>query len=277
MNGMRKCLFCELPLNNSNRAKEHVLRNSWLRNLGHQKTHLDSTRFSSKGAIGFKKFPADQLQAGEVCRRCNNGWMNSLDLQVESVIMKLAAEPKELPMLHSSEKLLLGRWLLKTAATYEYTDGRDRRHIPNEMLKCIREVDFLPPGFLVVIGRPSTPQIGVGIGQYDMWRVLEGAQLALQPQSTRLKFGVQYNNILLACCYVQVDNPVFYGIAGLHFPVFTSDCEVRLLDAPNSNPDYWVKFPDGVSPSVLTFFLLTLGIWIPQYGDIRSFSMLDNI
>lgn len=114
---MRTCMFCRVALNKSNRAKEHVLRNSWLKKLGHRKTVLKVDSLYKSRRKTTIRIAADQLQAGEVCKNCNGGWMNTLDTKVSHLILGLSSKPNKINFLDEIETIDLARWLLKTACT----------------------------------------------------------------------------------------------------------------------------------------------------------------
>ncbi|HTI68923.1 MAG TPA: hypothetical protein VMF06_03095, partial [Candidatus Limnocylindria bacterium] len=89
---MKKCIFCGVSLTAENRSQEHILRYAFLERLGHLRTPV-SLAFSAKGnAIPFqvRNYPAETVKAGDICRPCNNGWMNYLDLAVEDILFRLA-------------------------------------------------------------------------------------------------------------------------------------------------------------------------------------------
>lgn len=257
---MRICIFCRSPLTTDSRAKEHVLRNSWLRELGHRKTELALGKFSKHGFIGEQRLVADQLQAGEVCAACNGGWMDYLDRRVEHIVLGLAREPGTGISVDRDDARTLARWLLKTACAFIHTDSRERRHIPRAVLSRVRRDGFLPPGFVAFGARSSVAERGIGIANLDMWPFSSMQRLNATSQMGRLKFGVRYDNVLLGCSYVNCEAPVFEGIAGFHIPLVVSRAKFELAPPPAGPLDGWIEPPKGVDPTILNTFLLLVGM-----------------
>lgn len=252
-------MFCKTPLHGGNRAKEHVLRNSWLKKLNHQKTQIGVDNFSKHGHINSKAFAADQLQAGEVCESCNNGWMNFLDRKVEHIVLGLATNSFSVTSLNRQETRDLARWLLKTACTFIYTDSKGRRHIPNSILGQVRRHNFLPAGFFMFCALSTAPQKNVGAASVDMWPTESIPILSALPQSTRMKFGVQYDCLLLGFAWLKVPSPTFTALAGFHHTLLTSQAKAALLPASPEILDDELILPDGVAPTILNKFLLHVG------------------
>lgn len=260
---MRNCLFCEDVLSNSNRAKEHVLRHSWLKNLGYATLPMNSIQRGRAGITSSRILQANQLLAGEVCKNCNNGWMDNLDRQVEHIVFKLANESGENEKIDINKKdaRTIGRWLLKVACVHECTDSKDRRHIPQSVRSRVMIDKFLPPGFIAIACRNPSDfgEVGVEIVGLDAWTEPD---IALNfPQSTRLKFAIRYNNITFGCCYVHSRRPTFIGIRGLHHPLITSKASFRFketVDAQsiiNSLPQFF-----GRENTLAEIFLATIGV-----------------
>lgn len=261
---MRLCIFCQATLSANNRAKEHVFRNSWLRALGHKKTGISFAKFSTHGFISDRSLAADQLQAGEVCANCNGGWMNHLDLKVEHIVLGLARTPGEGIHLSQLDARTVGRWLLKTACSFVHTDSRERRHVPRSVLSNIRRDNYLPPGFVAFAARSLVPIKHVAISSWDVWPETSSGNLLGMPQTQRLKFGIQYDNVILGCSYVNCAAPVFTGVAGLHLPFLKSRAKFVLTAPPPGDPDQWLELPEEVNKTVLNLFLLLIGVTQPS-------------
>jgi hypothetical protein len=257
---MRVCIFCQVPLSAANRAKEHVLRHSWLRALGHKKSGISLGKFSKHGFIAEQNLAADQLQTGEVCANCNNGWMDHLDRRIEHIILGLARTPGTGIHLSKQDSRTVGRWLLKTACSFMHTDAHERRHIPRSILSNVRREGYLPPGFVAFAARSALPTKGVGIAHLDMWPESSLGHIGGLPQTRRLKFGIQYDNVMLGCSYVNCVTPVFTGVDGFHVPLLQSRAKFVLTMPPPGEPDQWIEFPINVDNTILNLFLLLVGV-----------------
>lgn len=265
---MRVCIFCQTPLTANNRAKEHVLRNSWLESLGHKKSGIFLDNFSKHGYINERNLAADRLLTGEVCSNCNNGWMDHLDHRVEDLVLGLAKTPGQGIQLSKKDSRTVGRWLLKTACTFIHTDTHERRHIPRSILRNLHKDNYLPSGFVAFAARSDAPEKGVGIASIDMWDQSIG-EIGLLPQTSRLKFGLQYDSILLGCSYANCPDPIFSGFSGFHLPFLASRAKFNLTALPPGSPDEWVTVPKGVANTILNIFLLSVSV-TPSYAQIGA-------
>lgn len=228
------CMFCGDKIEKSkNKAKEHVLKNSWLKNLGHQKTELEFGLHNSENEIvEVRRMVADALQCGEVCKKCNNGWMNDLDNSIEHVVLGLARRTLSSVNLNKRDRWNLGRWILKTACTFIYMDKPHRRHIPKEVLRSMKERKYLPEGFSAFYTVFPKSQIGVHAASIDAWQLHNEKKNRILKSCHRLKFGVQYNNVMIGCCYISYPNPCFVGIDGLHIPLTQNKARFLTLPPP---------------------------------------------
>lgn len=184
----RVCGFCGVFLNAKNRAKEHVLRRSWLDRLGHTKSKVSSGFMSGAVLLGERNQAAEQVQAGEVCSACNNGWMNHLDLSVEDHVLKLAVDPAAELVVGRLGARQIARWILKTAIAFELTAEPSRRHIRTEIVRRVRRANWLPDGFAAFYCRSPLGQRGISVASFDAWPVECVPLVGGLPQSRRLKF-----------------------------------------------------------------------------------------
>lgn len=143
---MRTCIFCGVPLG-ANRAREHVLRDSWLTRLGHSNSPVAFDFLSGTEKLTSREFVADSLQTGEICGACNRGWMNSLDVAVQDIVLGLAQDPSQISRVTESDGPRLARWILKTAIAFVATDARARRHFSDEIISNLKMDGYIPSGF----------------------------------------------------------------------------------------------------------------------------------
>ena len=257
-----QCGFCGVNLTAQNRAKEHVMRRSWLARLDHSKTMIQNTYMSTEGVQETRAMPADQLLAGEVCAQCNNGWMNHLDQQVERWLMRAVKFDDEVIDVTTHEARQIGRWLLKMAIASELTDRPHRRHIPKSIRHHLRRANWLPTGFAVFTCRSDIPMKGVGFSMLDVWPWGASDLVRSVPQSRRMKFAVQYDNLVIGCCYFHGKaRPRFTGIAMLHWPLLANAAD---FDLDRSVEQMQLQFDVWESPvignSILNLALATISV-----------------
>jgi hypothetical protein len=186
--------------------------------------------------------------------------MNYLDLRVEHIVLSLARSPGHGVNLCKNDARVVARWLLKTACTFIHADSRERRHISRSILSNVRREGYLPPGFVAFAARSSGPLKELRIAHIDMWNGPKLGNIGTLPQSCRLKFGIQYDNIILGCCYVKCKAPVFSGVSGFHFPLIQSRAKFTLRPTPPGRPDEWFDVPEMVDKNTLNLFLLSVDV-----------------
>lgn len=230
----KHCLYCGSSIQKgTTKAKEHVLKKSWLEKLGHSRSKLSFGMWSLKlrKHVGSRQQPAATLLAGDVCAKCNSGWMNRVDGAVEASILALARGARLPQDLSTEERRALARWILKTACAFEYCEEPDRRHIPEHVRRRLEESDYLPSGFVlfaVPLGpgtRAVHPALMRGWFKTDSLGEVEKAR--------NFKFAVQYDEILIGCALLLEHQPTFSGIHGVHVPLLSNDASfVARPDTP---------------------------------------------
>lgn len=245
---MRECMFCGVPLNADNRAKEHVLRNSWLKRLGLSKQLISISLMRQHEKLKGRKLAADQLQTGEVCRRCNGGWMDHLDKKIEHIVLAYAADPRTAPPISKQEARDLTRWLLKVACVYEYTDEAHRRHVPKHVLRKVRRHNYLPRGMFAFFeiygdGDENEEINHVSLSSLDGWMLDWSEGVTALPQSKRMKFAIQYNKVIFGFVHADAPGVVFTGAAGIHVPILVSQGSLQMR---MTMPDELNEFADSV-------------------------------
>jgi hypothetical protein len=217
---------------------------------------------SATEVLGVRSTVADQLQAGEVCKSCNGGWMNALDKSVEEVLMRLATTSiADGPQDVTPQQLRqLARWVLKTAVAFALTFHVDRRHIRTDLARHIRRHGWLPSGFAAFVCRSVVPSKGVAISQTDAWPIKSAAVVLSVPQTRRLKFAARYDNLVIGCVMFQSKHrPIFHGVGGFHFPIATVGADFLLADPAEIHFDE-LSFTDAIHDTVLNRALISIDV-----------------
>jgi len=226
----RKCIFCGAALTNSNRAKEHVLKDAWLRKLGHEKYQLNLAQFRGEDKIGERQHAANQLLSGEVCNGCNGGWMERLDHSVEKIVLTLAQEIRPI-QITEQECWQLARWLVKTAYAHISCDSPDRRHITPTQVAKVKKPSFRPDGAFCMYYTVLEPQAtGVVPASIDVWPSAGNDPTILTiPQTRRRKFAVQYNRIVFGFAWVRGPVKKFRLVSGIHNPLIHTGVALEMI------------------------------------------------
>lgn len=239
-----RCIFCDVLLTkspvgsprSSDKAKEHVLKKSFITELGHDATKVYTDIHAGHELIDKRNLYAQGYLAGEVCRGCNCGWIDELDISVAHIVLAAARSAAQTISFTDIEAVALSRWLLKMACALESTDASDRRHIPEQVRLSVRRPGYLPPNFISFYGKLPPPVHELGPAIVDMWPCRAPVPVALTAgnQSKRLKFGVQYDHAVFGCAYVDEPGIAFEGVSGVHNKIFVSSDTSLLL---SMNPD----------------------------------------
>ena len=166
---LTSCIFCGAVLAHSSlnqsdsRTKEHVYAR-WFRDyVVNDKIKM----FTSDGdtTTFHRQTELEKLWNRSVCKHCNNGWMSSLEKEVDPIVDKLTSGT-DFNILSLGEVETLARWTGKTAIVLGYLTP-----IPAIVPEYIRRT-FLPTS-------PVPPQMHLFYQSIQMDRTLEGGYLQL--------------------------------------------------------------------------------------------------
>jgi hypothetical protein len=101
------------------------------------------------------------------------------------------------------------------------------------------------------------PTRNLGIASLDIWpspiSVISGAQ------ETRLKFGVQYDNVSLGCAWLECSEPVITLEHEQHIEIFRKNVGVVISHLPTVTPEQYAKMPDSIPRNDLNRWLIGVG------------------
>ena len=134
------------------RAREHILPR-WLQNEWQiAENVIEPTHFNQEFAVvSQRRHTLDGLVAGNVCARCNNGWMSALEANCKDMILDLASGRRRIIDLHNQEALHLARWAAKTAFTL-HTSSNCRRTVPEGHIYKLDSNSYRLPDNVAVVG-----------------------------------------------------------------------------------------------------------------------------
>ena len=178
--------------------------------------------------------------------------MNSLDKRVEPILFKAFSGEFVLSELSETEKFELCRYLLKTAISYIGTDAIHRRHIPEKIIKSIKNPDYLPKGLICFMTKFSVSAESFFLCRIDMWNI--EVYLATKSQSQRLKFGIQLNDISFCIAWIDCDLPTFQPILNFHNLIYSNESNIVWVDKPSKN----INLGSNMLQSNVDFSLATL-------------------
>jgi hypothetical protein len=152
ISAMKSCIFCKADLADVGRSREHIIPR-WLQEAWHLPEHfVEPTHFDETGKVMSKRrHTFNSFVAGNVCRRCNNGWMSALEVKCKNLILDLASGRRQILELQNHEALLLARWTAKTAFAL-HTSANWRPVVPPEHIYPLDTDSYRLPERVFVVG-----------------------------------------------------------------------------------------------------------------------------
>lgn len=203
-----RCLFCRTT--SGKRSREHVLRKSF-KDKFPRVPSLSFSYMSSSGTELIER-PITQfdMTVNNVCRECNQGWLNDLECAAEPIIYKLL-ESTHGRCLTADQIQLLGFWALVRSLLLTHVSPQGR--VPHSVFERAYSSRSVPPGCYVQLGVSTT----------YLWEAGSHQSIRIQPGNQYLAF-------------------VGFGLGGLLFLTSISDSSVdatRLGRDVSRQPRLW--------------------------------------
>jgi hypothetical protein len=137
----RRCVFCDSlgPLN-----KEHFIPD-WISRLFKGSPVATVQVINRDGKQRLYPLPIFQQEVGTVCKKCNGGWMATLEKQVAPFLAPMLTESRPC-VLDQARQKLLATWAVKTAMVFEQIHCGKRGIPPTEYHRLYR-VQQPPNGY----------------------------------------------------------------------------------------------------------------------------------
>lgn len=178
----RSCRFCGESRVGTG-SKEHIFHDSFRKSIPHS-PKLKLTRYEG----GLDTEPVDETvlpitmfdrQIGGVCRECNSGWMNEIDLAIEPQIVALANSRSD--TLPSSQIAAFARWAYKIALLRPELDRSKNGQLDEDLAPSFYRERLPPSSVHILIGRTRQPLFESGYNSYTGLRP--------DPDSPTLRFN----------------------------------------------------------------------------------------
>jgi hypothetical protein len=143
-------------------TKQHVFPR-WARDIYPTEGDLAATNVSNIGGepqweIELPRGPATKLTVRNVCEKCNNGWMGSLEEEAEPLIRAMIAGDR-LTLARPQWKTL-ARWAIQTAYVFESLNADSARSQPAQRATFMRRLAERDP-YVVLAFRRKTATRGI--------------------------------------------------------------------------------------------------------------------
>ncbi len=221
----KSCLFCEAPLDNRNRSREHVIP-AWLaQHLGVTNELIAPNHRSSRTwkILSLRKQTVNGLLEGRVCKTCNTGWMSNLESSIQSLLVQLMRTEQHVRELTPEQHLQLARWACKTAWVLN-SSSDFHQNVPQEHFRHLYDnKDSLPPGVIVIAQHHSSDRRFSWL-QAATWPA-EVSEDTTEAQVEKLgkdsyKIGLQFGDLMLLVAFWPHNDWHYSLQIDLHIPLW---------------------------------------------------------
>lgn len=228
-------MSCGVALGRSNRAKEHVIADWLLSELGSNAEPLlqflaDDSEPATLQTAAQRVHALDSLLQGEFCAGCNTGWMARAEGEAKVIASGLMARQIAVSALNPQQCLQLARWATKTAVVLSHAAPL-KRFLPARLLPALRTHETQLPEGVGVFGAQQSYTHDFVYFQKNTWQNFTAAAPGPEQQFSEHemleeahKVALQLRHLLLL---VAVPPPSFRGrfvlAAGLHVPIWPLD------------------------------------------------------
>lgn len=221
---MRHCIFCNelLP---GNQAKEHVLPrwlereiNLPLRYYDHSIEGDTGSGFAIASESIFSGTPSTRVE-GRVCKKCNNEWLSSLEVQAKPFISELVFGRRSLKSLDKKERLLVATWLYKTLLV-GISSGNGEFDIHPCDFHTFRAVG-LPGNWLNIYAAVLDSSCAGFCGPVELKWNSAGNTESQKTEMLGLKWSFHIGKLHAVFCHSAIDNATQVIIGGYHQPLWT--------------------------------------------------------
>ncbi len=238
-------MFCATRLSVVARSKEHVIPRWLQEHLSIAQDKLSPTHLSffdnerprdGHRVVSARAHNVDNLVAGHVCSKCNNGWMSDLEVATAPILVALMSTQREVHQLAESERFLVARWATKTAFVLNRSSNY-HQVIGDDLAGQLRSNStMLPPG-VSVVGQHHD-DLGETFNWFQTQTWVARTQL---PQDelrrllgTSLKVSLHVGRLILLVSYWPHPGWVYIYEKYLHVPLY-----------PFRGPVMWLEGPDA--------------------------------
>ncbi len=180
--------------------------------------------------------PLSALVNGNVCHKCNNGWMSNLENLCKPLLVGLINGTRHISSLNEEEKATLSRWALKTSYSLGF-------YIPSDsVIPAIHPYVFYksqsPPSSVAVFAGHMQGNVPFNFTFNTKWNfaLSDGANKedydCYRLPTKFYKLGISFHNLSLMVANLDVSNSVFWPISGVHYNLSGSTDKIQ-YENPN--------------------------------------------
>ncbi|WP_158242663.1 hypothetical protein [Siphonobacter sp. BAB-5405] len=155
---------------------------------------------------------ANNVLASAVCNSCNNGWMNTTDINVQNVLFEILNDSSKIKDLNEKEEFYLSRYIFKTALAASSMVAN--AEIPLHVRQMAMNHEYIPEGFLCLALLFDPPAEYIGFSIVKEWAKTpfteSSSETARIMDLTSFKFAIRFNSFIIGCAYIDTLMPCFY-------------------------------------------------------------------
>lgn len=206
------CLFCSVGLS-SNRAKEHIFSQELLKEFGIIKDITEHCHWQTHSEDGFngglisvteseRKLSFKSFVAGSFCNKCNNGWMNQLEIKTRPTIYELMKGNMLVKDIKPEMYELIGAWIFKTGVVLQSVVNNPftipRRHIEYLFNNTKAPLDI---GIFASNTKEFKTMINWSFSPFWIAKRASGEGISGQDYRNSYKIFFQLGKLVLIICY----------------------------------------------------------------------------
>jgi hypothetical protein len=178
---MRTCIFCS----NSVNSKEDAWPLWLVRQLGNTETGIVEGQRGKQTPSSWRagKYP---LRTGNVCKKCNTGWMSDLENRVKPIIERFFLD--EQVLLNERDQTTLAIWICKNAMVYETLRNEMPWFFTSQERQSFRELFHIPPQTSIWLAK-SVGFTGLFCSATDLTGITAEPLNRVKAQVTTMGFG----------------------------------------------------------------------------------------
>jgi hypothetical protein len=215
------CFFCgECGV----RGREHVFAETWLNELqaGQERMKIERREFDTDALQAARAHTYDSFLCGDICERCNSGWMSSLEAAVKPWIIGIVDKADLTRLQDSSLRLTFSRWAVKTACVIDHIGGL------HEIASCVprqltSRADSVPEHLHVLVGwQPYEDRSLFAFNQRNTWSKYpyESAELQRSPDEGWFKVAFSIGRLMVLIAGMPATDYRLVIGTGIHVPIW---------------------------------------------------------
>lgn len=224
MPGQKRCIFCDTLLQPSqrnlpsSRTKEHVFAEWYRGGVVNNKMKMFTASKGQSPALQ-RQPPLESLVNFNVCAKCNNGWMEKLETEVDAIIQRLR-EKDDFENRSKEEIETLARWTAKTAVVLSHVTP-EKNNVPKQMAQSLHPDSRVRPQCAFFYGRIEADLTLEG----GFLQLIYGEPLIGSSELAGTRITLCVYNHMLTVDFPPITEGIFYDLSQSISAKFWPSCQ----------------------------------------------------